>query len=334
MATEYPLTITAGTDDNGKRLDQFLVAHLPEISRARIQQLLGQGQITVQGAAAKPSLRLRGDEEIAVLGPPQPPPLRAIAEDIPLDIVYEDDDLAIVNKPAGMMVHAGAGATEDERNRGTLVNALLHRFGTLSDVGGQLRPGIVHRLDKDTSGLMVVAKNDQAHHKLAQEFSGRRAKKTYVALVHGAVAKDRGTINRAISRDVQRRTRMTTRREGGREAITHYRVTRRLSTVYGAFTLLELKIDTGRTHQIRVHVASLGHAVVGDTLYGAPERIVPAKPQRGQSAVPGAKALSLARNFLHSASLELRHPRTGETLVFSRPLPEELQRFVDLLEGK
>ena len=334
--SDYPLTFSTTSADPGKRLDHFLVAQLPEVSRARIQQLLDQGQITIAGVSPKPSLRLRGDEEIVVLGPPQPPPLRAIPEDIPLDIVYEDNDLAIVNKPAGMMVHAGAGATEDDRNRGTLVNALLHKFGSLSEVGGQLRPGIVHRLDKDTSGLMVVAKNDQAHRRLAQEFSGRRAKKTYIALVHGAMEKDRGTINSSISRDAVRRIRMTTRREGGREAITHYQVTRRLVSSYGKFTLLELKIDTGRTHQIRVHLASLGHPVVGDTLYGAPEKVVPAtKPgQNRKPATATAPALSLDRNFLHSASLELRHPGTGETMAFARPLPQALQEFLALLEQK
>jgi 23S rRNA pseudouridine1911/1915/1917 synthase len=332
--TTYPIILTTSSADEGKRLDHYLVAQLPDVSRARIQQLLELGQITIAGLTPKPSLRLRGGEEISVLGPPQPPPLRAIPEDIPLDIVFEDDDLAIVNKPAGMMVHAGAGATEDERNRGTLVNALLHRFGSLSGVSGELRPGIVHRLDKDTSGLMVVAKNDQAHRKLAQEFSGRRARKTYIALVHGVVEKDRGTINRAISRDAIRRTRMTTRREGGREAITHYTVTRRIQTAYGKFTLLELKIDTGRTHQIRVHLASLGHPVVGDTLYGAPERIVPPTKPGSRPSTPAGKPLALARNFLHSASLELRHPRSEETLTFSRPLPQELQEFLVLVEQK
>ena len=177
-----------------------------DTSRARVQQLIDQQKVLVNDAAAKASLRLRGGERISILGAVELPPLRAIAEEIPLDIVYEDDDLAVVNKPAGMMVHAGAGATEDERNRGTLVNALLHRFGQLSDVGGELRPGIVHRLDKETSGLIVVAKNDEAHRKLAAQFARREVKKTYIALVHGWVKQDRGTINSSISRDRVRRT--------------------------------------------------------------------------------------------------------------------------------
>jgi 23S rRNA pseudouridine1911/1915/1917 synthase len=184
-----------------------------------------------------------------------------------------------------------------------------------------LRPGIVHRLDKDTSGLIVVAKNDSAHRKLAAEFSGRRVKKTYIALVQGWPKKDRGTIASSISRDAVRRTRMTTRRSGGREAITHYEVQRRIESPYGKFALLELKIETGRTHQIRVHMSSLGHPVVGDTLYGAAREI------SGKTGGP----ISLQRNFLQAAALQFTHPRTGETLSFSIPLPEQLARFLGTL---
>jgi len=319
---EHGKTSLAVHDDyRGRRLDQFLASQLPDISRARVQQLIEQNKILVNGGAAKPSLRLRGGEQIEIVGEPSRPPLRATPQNIPLDIVYEDADLAVINKPAGMMVHAGAGSTDSERNRGTLVNALLFHFQTLSTVSGELRPGIVHRLDKETSGLMVVAKNDLAHRKLAAQFSSRRVKKTYIALVHGWLEKDRGTIASAISRDLVRRTRMTTRRGGGRDALTHYEVQRRIHSPCGKFTLLRLHIETGRTHQIRVHMASIGHPVVGDTAYGAPAKIPPG---------PGP-FLSLARNFLHAAELEFDHPRSGERLRFSRPLPEALDQFLEQL---
>jgi 23S rRNA pseudouridine1911/1915/1917 synthase len=310
------------SDDAGKRLDQFLVSQLPELSRARVQELISQHKVTVNGSAAKASLKLRGGENVAIVGEVNRSPLRAIAEEIPLDIVYEDDDLAVVNKPAGMMVHAGAGATDDERNRGTLVNALLHRFGALSGVGGELRPGIVHRLDKETSGLIVVAKNDSAHRRLAADFSARKVKKTYIALVHGWLKNDRGTIAAGISRDAVRRTRMTTRRSGGREAVTHYEVQRRIESRFGKFTLLKLRIETGRTHQIRVHLASIGHPVAGDSLYGAPKEI---RAKSGES-------LSLTRNFLHAAELELTQPKSGELLRLSASVPDELTQFLRLVE--
>jgi len=317
---DFPKTFLAAPEDAGKRLDQFLAGQLAETSRARVQQLITEEKVLVNDAVAKASLRIRGGETIQVLGSPTLPPLRAIAEDIALDIVYEDEDLAVVNKAAGMMVHAGAGATEDERNRGTLVNALLHHFGKLSTVGGELRPGIVHRLDKATSGLIVVAKNDEAHRKLAAQFARRKVKKTYLALVHGLVKPDRGTISSSISRDRVRRTRMTTRRAGGREAITHYLVQKRIESKYGKFTLLELRIDTGRTHQIRVHLASLRHPVVGDVLYGAP------REARAKDAT-----ISLPRNFLHSAELQFQHPRTDELMKFSSPLPAELDAFLKIV---
>lgn len=323
MSPNFPETFSVAAEDGGVRLDQFLAAKISEVSRARVQQLIEQGVVEVDGKAAKASLRLRGGEEIRVLGPVTVARLRAIAEDIPLDIVYEDADLAVVNKPAGMRVHAGAGATDDARNRGTLVNALLHRFGRLSEVGGELRPGIVHRLDKETSGLIVVATNDEAHRKLAAQFAKREVKKTYIALVHGWVKAERGTIDKSISRDSVRRVRMTTRRTGGREAITHYRVRKRIESRFGKLTLLELKIDTGRTHQIRVHLASLGHPVVGDTVYGAPAQI------KG----PGG-TISLGRNFLHAEALELKHPRTGETLSFVRDLPGGLAEFLGRVEER
>lgn len=328
MVEEFPVRIAVAPDAAGKRLDQFLVTHL-DVSRARVQQLISEQKVLVNDAPAKASLKLRGNEHIGVLGSAERPPLRAIAEEIPLDIVYEDDDLAIVNKAAGMMVHAGAGATEDQRNRGTLVNALLHHFATLSAVGGEMRPGIVHRLDKETSGLIVVAKNDDAHRKLAEQFARREVKKTYIALVHGWPKKDHGTISASISRDRVRRIRMTTRGSGGRDAVSHYAVIRKLDTVFGKFALVEVKIDTGRTHQIRVHMASLGHPVVGDALYGAPREM---RARRGRATDEGA-ALSLPRNFLHAARLELSHPRTAKRIALHSPLPAELEAFLTTIEG-
>ena len=318
MAEVSPKTISVRSEHAGRRLDQFLAAHLANVSRARIQELISTAKVLLNGSPAKPSLKLRGGEQITILGPAARPPLRAIPEDIPLNIVHEDDDLAVINKPAGMMVHAGAGATDDARNRGTLVNALLHHFGKLSEVGGEARPGIVHRLDKETSGLIVVAKTDEAHRRLAIQFSRRAVKKTYLALVHGWIKQDSGTVSASITRDRMRRTRMTTRASGGREAVSHYNVLSRLNSPYGKFTLLEVKIETGRTHQIRVHLASLGNPVVGDTLYGAPREI----------RVGPAGAISLSRNFLHAAELTLVHPVTSQKMTFKAPLPDNLEAFL------
>ena len=327
---EFPLNLIVSPEDSDQRLDHYLARQISEVSRARLQQLIEKGEVLVNGTPTKASLRLKGDERITITGPPAAPPLRAMAEEIPLDIVYEDHDLAVVNKPAGMMVHAGAGATDDARNRGTLVNALLHHFKALSGVGGDLRPGIVHRLDRATSGLMVVAKNDEAHRQLAKQFSERAVHKTYIALVHGWPKRERGTIQSAISRHTRKRTRMTTRGFGGRDAVTHYVVKRKIDSPYGKFALLEVKIETGRTHQIRVHLSSLGHPVVGDSLYGAPGEIRSQSNKRRAAGIPAA--LTLGRNFLHSGALEFAHPRTRESLKFSRPLPAELEILLENLE--
>jgi len=293
--------------------------------------------VLVDGERTKASMRLRGAESIQILGEARPAPLKAMAEAIPLDVVYEDDDLAVINKPAGMMVHAGSGQNDDARSRGTLVNALLHRFQALSSTGGELRPGIVHRLDKDTSGLIVVAKNDRVHAALARLFSGRHIRKTYVALVQGAVASDKGTISAAIGRDRIRRTRMTARpTQNARTAVSHYEVVRRLTTRFGKFTLLKVRIETGRTHQIRVHMASIGHPVVGDTLYGAAgqltEATISSAPGLNQNKKAEPEPLRLGRNFLHAAELEFEHPATGKPLALEAPLPAELAAFLSRLE--
>jgi len=318
-------TLYVPPEDAGKRLDQWLAAQLTDVSRVRVQQLIEQNKITVNGSAPRPSLRLRGGEEIAIAGTVELPPLRAFAEDIPLEIIYEDDSLAVINKPAGMMVHAGSGKHE-AGSKGTMVNALLHHFDQLSQMGGELRPGIVHRLDKETSGLIVVAKTDKAHRKLAEQFARRETKKMYLALVHGWMAQPQGTITTPISRDRVRRQRMTARRNEGREAITHWKVLKQINGSYGKFSLLEIRIETGRTHQIRVHLSSIGHPVAGDTLYGAPREI--------WSTEKSVAPVALKRNFLHAAALQFKHPSKETPLSFEQSLPAELGQFLLQIGGQ
>jgi 23S rRNA pseudouridine1911/1915/1917 synthase len=301
------LRLTAETSDAGKRLDHLVHERLPEYSRARIQEWIKAGKVLVDGRAQRPSRLLRAGDTVDV-EPAAPPPLRAEPEAIPLRILYEDADLVAVDKPAGMVVHAGAGV-----HSGTLVNALLHRFAALSGVGGALRPGIVHRLDRYTSGVLLVAKNDAAHHNLAAQFSGRHVEKVYLALVHGSLKQETGRIERPIARDPVRRTRMTARLAEGRAAWSEYRVLRR----FARFTLVEVKIGTGRTHQIRVHLSSLGHPVAGDTLYGAPAKTEGLPP--------------LGRYFLHAHRIRFRRPSTSEEIVLTSPLPAELEEWLALL---
>jgi 23S rRNA pseudouridine1911/1915/1917 synthase len=331
-------TFTAEAAAKDIRLDAYLARAIPEISRARVVLMIDAGQIIVDGKPGKAKQKLKGGELIEIEGEPRPGPLNATPEDIPLSIVYEDDDLAVIDKPAGMMVHAGSGAAE--HNQGTLVNALLHHMGSaLSGVGGDLRPGIVHRLDKQTSGLIVVAKNDVTHRKLSEMFSGRNLRKVYLALVHGEVGGEAGTVQLPISRDLLRRIRMTTKRAGGRAAVSHWKVLERIDGPYGKFTLVEVHIETGRTHQIRVHMQAIGHPVVGDFLYGAPHRILPATAKatglQSRKAIvhDDSQAISLERNFLHAAELDLRHPRTGEALELRSGLPPALVEMLQLVRG-
>ncbi len=325
----------AADSDRGKRLDVFLAERLPELSRSRIQELLRGGKAGLEGPAAsraearglKAGYRLRGGERLWIEVEPRPP-LRAFPEPLALKILYEDDDIAAVDKPAGMAVHIGAGIRS-----GTLVNALLHHFGKLSGVGGELRPGIVHRLDKNTSGVLLVAKNDLAHRQLASQFASRAIEKDYIALVHGAVEKQEATISLAVGRDPVRRVRMTARASKGRAAVSRYRVLER----FRGFTLLEVRIFTGRTHQIRVHLAAVGHPVVGDTLYGAPARLraeLLKPPDRASDAAKDKDEYvrTLHRNFLHAAFLRFRHPRTEEMLEVRSPLPQELKEFLSKLK--
>ncbi len=336
MPSEQRLEVAS--DAAGERLDQYL-ARVLGVSRARVQWLIEKGSVLLgnedgQGTRPKPSLKLRGGEVVRITGAAEPRPLRAEAEDIPLEIVYEDSDLAVVNKPAGMMVHAGSGAEDDARDRGTLVNALLHHLQQLSTGTEALRPGIVHRLDKQTSGLILVAKNDIAHARLSEMFARRQVRKTYLALVHGEVKQKTGTVNAPISRDAVRRIRMTTRREGGRTAISHYTVQRQIASPFGRFTLLSVRIETGRTHQIRVHLSSIGHPIVGDTLYGAPAELtslVQNAPGGKRKTAAAAPSIALGRNFLHAAELAFAHPMTGQPMAFASPLPPALASFLERL---
>jgi 23S rRNA pseudouridine1911/1915/1917 synthase len=297
--------LSAEPDDSGKRLDQMLHERLPQYSRSRIQQWIQAGRVLVEGVRRRSSHALRAGEAIDV-DPAEAAPLRAVPEAIPLAVLYEDGDVVAIDKPAGMVVHAGAGV-----HSGTVVNALLHRFGALSGVAGALRPGIVHRLDRYTSGVLLVAKNDDAHRRLAAQFSGRQVEKVYLALVHGKVRLESGRVESPIARDPVRRTRMTARLAKGRAAWSEYRVLRR----FERFTLLEVRIGTGRTHQIRVHLSSIGHPVAGDTLYGAPARV------EGRPA--------LGRYFLHSRRIRFHQPTTGEEVVVESPLPAELGEWME-----
>jgi 23S rRNA pseudouridine1911/1915/1917 synthase len=297
--------------DAGQRLDRYLAARLPTLSRTRLAELIDEGRVRVNGGEAKRSHRLADGESVEVEVLPRPP-LEAAPEDLALEVLYEDSELAVLNKPAGMVVHAGAG-----HSSGTVVNALLHRYRSLSGLGGAQRPGIVHRLDKDTSGALLVARTDQAHASLAEQFAGRQVKKTYIALVHGRLAKDSGTIGLPIARDLRRRTRMTTRRREGRAARTDWRVLARI----GDYTLVEVDLHTGRTHQIRVHFSALGHPLVGDTLYGAPR-----EPRVARHVIA-----PLGRNFLHAGRISFTHPATQKPITVRAPLPGALREWLDRL---
>ena len=298
------MRLTAELADTGKRLDHLVHERLPEFSRSRIQEWIKAARVLLNGSPARASHVVRHGDSIEV-EPAQAAPLRAEAEDIPLHVLYEDGDVVAIDKPAGMVVHAGAGV-----HSGTLVNALLHRFEALSGVSGSLRPGIVHRLDRFTSGVLLVAKNDAAHQRLAAQFSGRQVEKVYLALVHGNLKQDSGRIEKPIARDPVRRIRMTARLTSGRAAWSEYRVLRR----FEKFTLLEVKIGTGRTHQIRVHLSSIGHPVVGDTLYGAPAKVEGHAP--------------LGRYFLHAHRIRFRRPADGEEVTVVSPLAAELEAWL------
>jgi 23S rRNA pseudouridine1911/1915/1917 synthase len=305
------LSFRVAESEAGERLDAYLAARIEDWSRARLQRLIEDGDVLVNLHTAKPSYKLRAGDEIEAdltLAPAD----GFEPENIPLDIIYEDDDVVVVNKPAGLVVHPAAGVPS-----GTLANALAFHFQKLSLRAGAARPGIVHRLDRDTSGLIMVAKTEAAHEALAEQFRMREVFKSYVALVHGSVASESGSIDQSLARDPRNRTRMAVVR-GGRPSLSLYRVRQR----FERFTLLDVEIKTGRTHQIRVHLQWLKHPVVGDSVYGGGRDNTITEPRLR------ARVSALGRQFLHAEQLGFRHPRTGEALRFTAPLPPDLSEFL------
>ena len=293
-------------DRTDERLDLFLVRRLPDLSRSYAQRLITDGQVTVDGTARKANYKLRGGEEVACTMPPAEE-IEICAEDIPLDILYEDADIIVVNKARGMVVHPAAGIYT-----GTLVNALLWHCHDLSGINGALRPGIVHRLDKDTSGVMVAAKNDMAHHYLARQIRDKDARREYRAIVHGNIVPRAGVITGDIGRHPTDRKKMAIVRENGKPATTHFEVLER----FGSYTYVSCRLETGRTHQIRVHMTSIGHPLVGDPKYTA---------KKNPFAIVG--------QALHSLTLSLTHPRTGTEMTFTAPLPADMEEILHTLHS-
>lgn len=294
-------------DDARKRLDVFLAGEAEGYTRSHIQRLVGEGRATVNGVIVRASYKVK-QGDLVRLEIPEPEGMETKAEKIPLDIYYEDNDVIVLNKPRGMVVHPAAG-----NNSGTVVNALLYHCRDLSGINGVLRPGIVHRLDKDTSGLIMVAKNDAAHVSLAQQLKDRRITRIYLALVHGKVKDASGVIDAPIGRDPKNRQKMAVVHKNSKHAVTNYRVLSR----YAGYTYLRLKLETGRTHQIRVHLSYIGHPVVGDLKYG------PSRPH-----------FNLAGQFLHAAVIGFIHPRTGAYLEFEAPLPDEMEAILSGLTSE
>jgi 23S rRNA pseudouridine1911/1915/1917 synthase len=312
MDQRHQLTVDA--DAAGTRLDVFLAGEMPQHSRSQFQRLIREGLVTVDGVPVKPNLSLRAGQSVQVEIPP-PVPATPAAQELPLPILYQDEDVIVVDKPAGMVVHPGAGHDE-----GTLVNALLFHADNLSGVGGEERPGIVHRLDRGTSGLMVAAKNDLAHRELTRQFHDREVEKEYVALVWGEVHAGR-RIDLPIGRDPVHREKMSTRARRSRTAVT--RITR--AHDLGGACLLHVVIATGRTHQIRVHLSAIGHPIVGDVTYGGVRRHMAAHLRPVER---------LERPFLHAGRLAFAHPRDGRRLEFDAPLPDDLQSVLEEIEAR
>ena len=296
-----PIRLRASEESKNQRLDAFLASSLDGLTRSQATRLIESGEVAVNGRAVGKSYKLAGGEDIAVTLP-EPEPVEAVPQDIPLDVVYEDADVIVVNKPSGMVVHPAPGHPD-----GTLVNALLyHCAGTLSGIGGALRPGIVHRIDRDTSGLIIAAKNDAAHQYLSAQLADHTLARTYECIVVGKLREDRGTVDAPIARHPTDRKRMAVV-AGGREAVTHWEVIAR----YPGYTHVRCRLETGRTHQIRVHMAYIGHPILGDTVYGA------------KKEVPG-----LTGQCLHAVGLRFLHPRTHEVVELFCPLPEEFTRML------
>jgi 23S rRNA pseudouridine1911/1915/1917 synthase len=315
--------VSAEAADAGERLDRLIAARVPALSRSRVKALIQEGRVVAAGdggaTITDPSHRVKPGQSFAIIVP-EPRPSVPQAQELALDVIYEDDDLIVVNKPAGMVVHPAPGNPDT-----TLVNALLaHCGGTLSGIGGVRRPGIVHRLDKDTSGLMVAAKNDLAHASLSRQFADRGIERLYRAVVWGVPARAAGQIEGAIGRDPRNRKRMAVVSRGGKPALTRYRVIRRLGQ--GVASLVECKLATGRTHQIRVHLAALGHPVVGDPVYGGRH----GRRRTGEAAAEAAAVLG--RQALHAAVLGFSHPRTGTICKFESGVPNDINKLISSLE--
>ena len=311
------LTISVTAESAGERLDSFLAARVEGWSRARLHRLIEDADVLINGETAKPSYRVRPADEIEIELTPSPSE-SFVPENIPIDVVYEDQDLIVINKPAGIVVHPAAG-----NPRGTLANALAFHFQQLSTAGGVARPGIVHRLDKGTSGLMVVAKTEFAHEDLSNQFRAREVFKSYMALVHGQVEKRKGEIDQPIARDPRNRIRMAVVR-AGRPALSIYKV----RESFDRFTLLDVELKTGRTHQIRVHLASIKHPVVGDDVYGAGRDKTIADVEIKRSVA------KLSRQFLHAAQLGFRQPTTHKSLKFTSALPTDLESLLELIKSR
>ena len=319
MSSGASYSFEAPPEAVGQRLDHFLTGQEPFLSRSQVQRLMVKGLVLVNARQARPSLRLRAGDLIRMTVPP-PEEVTLAPEAIPLDIVYEDEDLLVVNKPAGMVVHPGAGNAS-----GTLVNALLGHCHDLSGIGGELRPGIVHRIDKDTTGLLVVAKNDPAHRSLSHQFKEHTIKRVYLALVFGSPKADKGRIESAIGRHPVDRKRMSGAARRGKKAVTHWQAVSR----YQGLTLMRLKLETGRTHQIRVHLCEAGHPLAGDTVYGGSGRLATIQDPQLRDLIKG-----LGRQALHAKTLGFIHPSSDEYLEFDTELPTDMARIIDYLESK